>query len=722
MILGEERGLDTGESGLSPGGRRATQRRDARPALALPWRAMSGRHLLFFAVCTAALGSARPVRAEDEAKAQGSDDEATDVVARGDAALGFQSRASMRDARREVTDAASLLEPLPGVHVRRLGGDDGFATLSVRGSSSNQVAVVLAGVPLTGGGDPTIDLSTLPLWPGARARVYRSFAPATLGPGSLGGTLVLDPPSPHAELGTEVWAAAGSFGAARMRVGDVRAVGAHDEGRVVTGLSASRSDGNFSYYDDKGALVRQDNAQHAGVNGLVAYSRPVHWSRGGEGSLTVTSLAQTRGQHLPGSISFPTPGEYVVSTRLLESLELRGPLAEGAWSVRGWGRRETYDLHAGHGSDTLGFAESDTTITAFGSSLGWRGRPHEALILDARVEGAGERFAPQGIVGAAAAPGARRVSAAAGVDATLRLTGAWTIGASARGDVYDDTMLVATGDSHGEALPTGHLGTDVTLGHVTLSAHGGRVARPASFLERFGDRGNFLGNPGLVTESGVVVDAGARFAERFGPLGIELESVGFSSWDDDLIVFLANGASGRLKATNIGRARVLGLEESLGARLRGVFGGFADLHAAYTGLAATNESACASVVASAADCERPPLPGRPTHDVVTDLAYTYGPLRVRYGVDAVSGIRVDLTGAVEVPTRVLHSTGARLEVPHVRGLTLALDVRNLFDLRTGTYAGAVGPVERAIGDTYDYPLPGRSVLVSARFVTASDAR
>ena len=41
-------------------------------------------------------------------------------------------------------DQASLVEPLPGVHVRRYGADDSFTTLSIRGSSSTEVAIVFA--------------------------------------------------------------------------------------------------------------------------------------------------------------------------------------------------------------------------------------------------------------------------------------------------------------------------------------------------------------------------------------------------------------------------------------------------------------------------------------------------------------------------------------------------------------------------------------------------
>src|SRR6187402_3129510 len=103
-------------------------------------------------------------------------DDDDDVVVRGSQAGGFVSGARIEDNPRTITDAASLVEPLPGVHVRRLGADDSFATLSIRGSSSAQVAVYLAGVPLSGGADPTLDLATLPLWPGVQAKVHRTFA------------------------------------------------------------------------------------------------------------------------------------------------------------------------------------------------------------------------------------------------------------------------------------------------------------------------------------------------------------------------------------------------------------------------------------------------------------------------------------------------------------------------------------------------------------------
>jgi len=135
-----------------------------------------------------------------------------------------------------------------------------------------------------------------------------------------------------------------------------------------------------------------------------------------------------------------------------------------------------------------------------------------------------------------------------------------------------------------------------------------------------------------------------------------------------------------------------------------------ELRAAYTGLATEDEAACTAAVGA---CQRPPLPGRPSDDFVADVMGHAGPATLRAGVDAVSGIVSDVAGSIGVPARVLVSSGVRVDV--VRGVRVALDVRNLLDARTGTYEGALGPVHEPLGDFYAYPLPGRTFLVSARF-------
>ena len=637
--------------------------------------------------------------------------EPDDVMVLGSQASGFASRARVEDSAREVTDAASLVAPLPGVHVRRLGADDGFATLSIRGSTSAQVSVLLAGVPLTGGADPSLDLATLPLWPGSQARVYRSFAPASLGPGSLGGTLALDPPRATATPGTEVWAAVGSFGARRVRIGDVRAL---DGGaRVVTALSASRSDGDFRYFDPFDSTTRdvfatRGNAGHAALNGLASWSMPVTWSASSSGALTVTTMAQARRQQLPGTLAQPTPFAQLDSNRELAALELTAGAGRGAFVARAWGRREDFRLR-----NDAAFALSTTpshtndAIVAAGGAFGWRGRASDSWKIEARVDGSGERFAPGAYSGATQPAGATRAATGAGIDVEWRAHDQLALSGAARIDAWHDATDDPTIVDATELHPNGHVGSEVALGHFAIAAHAGAVARPPSFVERYGNRGAFVGDPRLRPESAFTSDAGVRFADSLGPVRLEIDLVGFSTWADDLIVFVYIGAAGRAKATNIGRARLVGGEASLRARA----GGF-DLRASYTGLATANLAECNYTSGA---CDRPALPGRPAHDVVGDVVYAIGPVSVRWGVDVLAGITTDLTGSVGVPARMLHSAGARFDVPRARGLRLALDVRNLVDARVATYEGALGPAREPIGDLYQYPLPGRSFLLSVRW-------
>lgn len=630
-----------------------------------------------------------------------------EVTVRGGETGNFSSRSDEHTSAREVTDAASLVEPLPGVHLRRYGGDDSFATLSVRGSSSTEVAIVFAGVPLSGGADPSLDLSSLPLWPGASATVHRTFTPAALGPGSLGGTLVLDPPRTSAPPRTESWAAVGSFGQARLRVADVREVG---EGRLVTALSASRADDGFSYLDPLASSPGRDvyttrqNAGHAAVDGLVAWALPVRWSSDSRGALTVTTLAQSRRQQLPGTVLGPTPFAALDSDRELAAAELTGAAGPGAWIARGWGRREGLRLTDAEGSAALDPTRADQTIAATGGALGWRGRPVPDLILEARADGSGERFEPGATQGAPPAPGAMRGALGGGVDATWQVHDRLRLGASGRLDGWSNVSADAA-TAPGAFMPTGHLGVEIPLDLVTLTAHGGATARPPSFVELYGDRGAFLGDPTLLPESAWTVDAGARTVQHGRTLRLALEVDGFATWATDLITFVPTGAYGRAKATNIGQAQLAGIEADARAGA-----GPIELRLAYTGLLTENNSACEPIVGP---CQHPALPGRPVHDLFADLLGRAGPVTLRAGLDAVAGMVADVAGSIGVPPRVLVSAGAHVDVtPELR---LGLDVRNLLDVRTGTYAGALGPIHEPIGDYYEYPLPGRSVLATARF-------
>jgi hypothetical protein len=647
-------------------------------------------------------------------------DDEEEVRVRGTEAGGFSSRVRIEDQPREVTDAASLVENEPGVHVRRLGGDDGFATLSIRGASSTQIAVLFAGVPLSGGGTPTVDLSSLPVWPGVSAHVYRTFAPGSLGPGSLGGTLAWDPPSVRSSERIETWAAVGSFGALRMRAGATTKLG---RVRIASGVSASRADDDYPYYNDRfgldpGApeeLIRK-NAGHAQASGSVALAIPYRLQGGREGSVKIVTLLQGREQQLPGTSDVPTPNQRLRSDRELVSVEGTHPATSAVSTyAHFWAKREGLSL-----TDDPVYSfmpkRADQTVAAVGAAAGVRGRPLAKWRGDIRVEGRGERFiagtyiGPKPRTNEESTPliGATRAAVAAAADLEWHPIDPITAAFTARLEHLRDT---AGEDANETTLGTAHAGFEVAKNGSAVAAHGGFVSRPPSFLERFGVVGGFIPTPDLRSESAWAIDWGARTAQKLGALRLAGEATVFGTLATDLIVFQRVGIAQSLKAENVGKALLSGLE----MRGRAKWNPF-ELRASYTFMTTENQSGCGRTC--------PPLPNRPQHDLVVDALATVGLLRFRYGVDLIAGIRADDLGSIDVPARVLHSMGVRFRPPKassLQGVEWSLDVRNLLDDRTATFPGFLGDVRKPLADGLGFPIPGRSVLLSVRLFTDADA-
>src|SRR3989442_3256626 len=109
-------------------------------------------------------------------------------AAEGPAALDATAFATViraEDFADRATSVPELLREAVGVQVKSLGGE--FATVSIRGSSAEQVVIYLDGVPLNhalGGG---VNLADLPLGQVESIEVYRGFTPAGLPAASIGG-------------------------------------------------------------------------------------------------------------------------------------------------------------------------------------------------------------------------------------------------------------------------------------------------------------------------------------------------------------------------------------------------------------------------------------------------------------------------------------------------------------------------------------------------------
>lgn len=635
-----------------------------------------------------------------------------DVTVRGSTAPAFVSRASADDRTREPIDAASMLAELPSVHVRRLGALGAQAAISIRGSASTQVGVLLNGIPLTSGADPSFDVGSLPLWPGASFRVYRGFAPASLGTtGYLGGLVVIDPPTPLSGARTDAQLVAGSFGTLQARAGDVRNVGPV---KLGVGVFGSRTNGDFPYamtnvHTDALETTTRRNADavSAGTLGRAALERS--W-----GTLRATFFADARQVGLPGTTGFPTTFAGLETHRAVLGLDATTRMGKTALlRAQVWGRREWvrfsdpwYEIDY---TRTSNLAEQ--SILAGGGSVVLRsirlGLANAVLFVDGRVERL-EPGAGRTVLGAVSVS---RLAGGTGFEVEARVRSAWRFFATGRLDVRRDVasgLLDAKSASDATStnvIPSGHVGVSYQFGPAaTISSHLGFLRRFPSFAELYGDRGTLLGDPNLRTEHAFSADLGVQGDVSSGAVKVGYEVAGFVTDARDLILFLPLGLR-TFRATNVGAALLVGSEVAASLVAKNL-----KTTLSYTFLYTDNRSDDVLAYGN-------PLPGRPIHDFSYDAAYTWGPFGIRYGVDAIAGTTVDTAASIVLPPRLFHGAGLSLDVPGFSRLRLGIEVQNLFDTRVlRMYSpGLRNLVPIPVSDFLGFPLPGRSFWATLRF-------
>jgi hypothetical protein len=415
---------------------------------------------------------------------------------------------------RSAETLPALLGELPGVSVTRLGGLGALATLSVRGSSPDQVEVYLDGVPLNSATFGGVDLGSLPLGDLGRIEVYRGMTPIAFGASGLGGVVSLTSRVPEASsLAAE--AGGGSFG---TTFAGGQAGWAGRRVRLLAAVHHLRSAGDFPYPSDNGTafdpaddrLLRRQNNRLRQTDGLLRAVVP------GPRALSASLSFFQREAGLPGYAIFQSQEATLATRRFLASVgyDARDDLGPAGRlrvvAYGGTGVEELRDLrpdvaqvptHTHDRSESLG-----ATVTASRPLAPW-------LRLRATIDGRHQRFLPfdERATTPSGPPGVRR-SGAAGAEGQLWLGGLQVVPSARLEGAYDDV-----------GLPGGRPSTWLepvlrlaAIAHptaaVALRGNLGRYARLPTMFERYGNGGVIEGNPALVPESGLNADLGATLA------------------------------------------------------------------------------------------------------------------------------------------------------------------------------------------------------------------
>jgi iron complex outermembrane receptor protein len=615
----------------------------------------------------------------------------------------FATTIDTSEATAKVQSVADVLSESVGVQVRRFGGLGAFSTVSIRGSTPNQVEVYLDNVLLNTANAGLVDLGSIPLDNVDHIEIYRGFAPLQLGAGSMGGAINLVTRPVAGAITNSASLSYGSFDTRKVTL--YRSQGFDKVGYVVL-FNYTESLGDFRFFDDNGTPLNalDDETATRRNNDFRAFNGNVK----GEAILwgwqfTLSNDIYTKDQGVPGQSSNQSEDARFhvwrdVATLRAEKKRFPWPSTDVAAQLAYTFTREHFtDLQGEIGTGAQDLRNTTNTYIANGLLTWYPERWGQTLgfLLEGRYETFRSVDLLPEIRGLPAREGPfqQRTHFIAALQDEIRLFQEHLslrpllryqlvhsdFGADPTlGVVRLNTARDAQEDSLSPSLGVKYKLTS----DLDLKGNIGRFTRVPTLFELFGDRGTTLGNPELQSERSTNGDIGFVF-ERSGLSILErvyFEYAYFLSNADDLIVFVQNSQN-TARAENIGSATIRGHEVSWSAT--------ALQHVRLFGNYTYQNTEDTSDTFSRGN----KLPGRPKHELHQGLELFVPQGKFAYEFDYIAQNFLDRANVFLVDHRFLHNLSVTI-LPLGKRLKLTVEAKNITDNRIADFRG--------------FPLPGRS--------------
>lgn len=488
---------------------------------------------------------------------------------------GFREVIEKEDLQQAGGSLAEVIATESGVQFRQSGGLGSFSTISLRGSTAEQVNVYVDGILLNEAAGGGVNLSHIELLQADKVEVYRGTVPVQLGNSAIGGAVNITSARATDKPSVSLLAGFGSFGSGRFATSYTGPVNWLSGQRLVASFSHRQSENDFSFLNDNGTSFNADdderqkrqNGQTQSTSGFV---KTGHQLSGGARLEHALQLSQHRQgisdwrNTVFGSASLDTDSVQWRST-------ISNTAVSGQWSSL-WGanfsvKNEIFDdseSSIGTGSQKI---HSDTQV--FG------GRGYWEKLLDGQSLSFNLRVRSEALD----SDDRLRVSNAT-IAERLRadLNGQWNkyfndgyslFSFSLLGNVVDDKYQIESNadarDDFSDSALMPQLGLNHVLGESfggqwSLTANASRHNRVPSFFELFGSQGLFEGNAALQAETSDNLDVGIEWrSAAVKTYDAAVQFALFRSEKENLITRVFN-ARGVGRSENISRARINGLE------------------------------------------------------------------------------------------------------------------------------------------------------------------
>lgn len=592
------------------------------------------------------------------------------------------------------TTLPEVLSSQAGVHINRYGGLEDFTSISIRGSSAEEVTILLDGIPLHSAQSGQADLSPLFLELLDSIDISRGGSPLDYGLTPSAGTIALNTGKPEKGMHIGGSAGYGSFNTVKNHL--YFSCGKNRWG-MKAAFSIIRTDGDFTFLDDNGTPANpNDDERGTRRNNASQTLYPfvkIFYRFDEKTDLEWTNHFMRKDSGVAGLSTNQSETAALDTTTWLSSLKLKRSSffqknmraeAQIYWRLT---KNQYSDPQGEIGLG--GVQDNDNDTSLFGHQFLVKWHPNDWNLGTGVVLFQTERFRPEDFLANPSQGGTSvRHTFNVGVGDEIglfqhRLTLSPNFLLS---NIYnqinnnDPSFLTPAtfADNQNHHVVSAKMGAKGRItSFLSITGNVGRGYRFPTFAELFGDRGGVVGNQLLDPEkslnwdAGVLVDSPAPLHSRF-----TFNTIYFEHHTTDLIQFEQN--TGFARAENVGSTVTRGLEVEGGLKVSNTLA----LSANYTFQNSKDNNTGLSLV------------GRPKHEVDARLEGSINRGSLFVSMNWSDSLFLDPLNTRVVRQRILLNSGFSFFPFKKKKWALSFEAKNM--------------TNNQIVDVVGFPLPGRS--------------